>query len=102
MNYEFFTGAKQDEIIKLEALGANSIIYLHNNKNKKIISTKSLKYFSNKLPVNFIKIHKKTIINKLHIKAYYYGRGGYVVLSDGSSNTVSVRLKPSFLRILSK
>ena len=65
---------------------------------KTIIASKMLKYFEKNLPKCFIRIHKQTIINKDHIKSYYYGRGGYVLLSDETTATVSARYRTAFLK----
>ncbi|RLD42184.1 MAG: hypothetical protein DRI86_12135 [Bacteroidetes bacterium] len=87
---------EKQNILKLESLGNNSTVFLINGK--KIIASKILKYFEENLPNGFIRIHKQTIVNKEHIESYYYGRGGYVLLSDDSTATVSARLRADFLK----
>jgi len=87
---------EKQNILKIESLGNNSTIFLVSGKT--IISSKMLKYFEKNLPKCFIRIHKQTIVNKEHIKSYYYGRGGYVLLSDESTATVSARHRADFLK----
>jgi len=87
---------EKQNILKIESLGNNSTVYLVSGKT--IISSKMLKYFENNLPNGFIRIHKQTIVNKEHIKSYYYGRGGYVLLSDDNTATVSARHRSDFLK----
>jgi len=87
---------EKTSIIKLESLGNNSTVFLVNGK--KVIASKMLKYFENNLPSGFIRIHKQTIVNQEHIKSYYYGRGGYVLLSDDTTATVSARHRADFLK----
>jgi two-component system LytT family response regulator len=65
---------------------------------KTIIASKMLKYFEENLPGGFIRIHKQTIVNQEHIRSYYYGRGGYVLLSDDTTATVSARHRSEFLK----
>ena len=87
---------EKHSILKLESLANNSTIFLVNGK--KIIASKMLKYFEENLPNGFIRIHKQTIVNQEHIESYYYGRGGYVLLSDGTTATVSARHRADFLK----
>ncbi len=86
------------DIIKIESVGNNSKIFLVDNNI--IIASKMLKYFETTFPKEFIRIHKQTIVNSSHIKSYYYGRGGYVLLSDDSTATVSARHKSGFLKTI--
>ena len=50
---------------------------------------------------NFIRLHKSNMVNVLQIKKYTKGKGGYVILSDGSHVNVSVRKKEALMNILS-
>jgi two-component system LytT family response regulator len=86
-----------DEIIFFEA-NAN-YTYVHIGNNSKYIVSKTLGEVESILPVAvFCRIHHSFIINMKHIKKYYKGRGGYVVMDDGTTIEVSVRRKEAFLQ----
>jgi two-component system LytT family response regulator len=85
-----------NEILKLESSGPNTIIYW---KNKEILYTQHLKLVLSKLDPNlFIRIHKSHAVNRREIRFYEKGRGGAVILSDGSSVPVAQRMKAAFLK----
>lgn len=48
----------------------------------------------------FFRVHKSHIINMCHVRNYVRGKGGYVVMTDGSHVDVSVRRKEAFLNLL--
>lgn len=85
------------DIIKCVAQGNYTDIFL-TNRNK-LTACKILKEFEELFaPFDFARIHNSYIINLQHLKRYVKGKGGYVVLSDGSELEVSVRRKEEFLR----
>jgi two-component system LytT family response regulator len=45
----------------------------------------------------FVRIHKSSLVNLLHVKEYLRGDGGYVILSDGTKIEVSRRKRDLFL-----
>ncbi len=91
-----------NEITKLEADGVYTWIYII-GKEKPIICTKILKHFDELLSdLQFVRVHRKYIININHIKKYYKGDGGYVVLEDGNKVEISRRRKDDFLNSLNK
>ena len=49
---------------------------------------------------NFFRVHKSHMINLDHLTKYVKGKGGYVVMDDGSSVDVSVRRKEALLQHL--
>lgn len=51
---------------------------------------------------NFIRIHHSHLVNMEYIKQYQSGRGGYVIMSDGSTVDVSQRKKEEFLKRLNR
>lgn len=84
------------EIVKIESSGSYSIIHLG---KRKVTVSRNLKYFEKILPaMSFFRIHDSFIINKDHIYKYVRGAGGHVVLSDGSTLTVSKRRREAFLK----
>ena len=90
-----------NKVIYIEASGNYSEINF--GKGKKLIVTKSLKDLEDLLPEeNFYRIHHSYIVNISHVSKYLRGRGGQVVLSDGTPVTVAVRKKIRFLDLLKK
>jgi len=84
------------QIIRIAGSGNYSDIYLADGKKKTI--SKTLKFFE-KLEENknIIRVHKSHIVNSNYIAAYKKGRGGILVMSDGSEVEVSARLKTKLL-----
>lgn len=94
-----FEVVQLDKVIYIEASNRYSDINL--GKGKKITVSKSLKEFEDLLPgTMFIRIHHSFIINIHKVQKYNRGRGGEVILSDGTSIEVAVRKKNDFLEKL--
>jgi hypothetical protein len=90
-----------DEIIRCEARGTYTIIYSLNGK--KIISSKNIKEFENYLKSHsFFRIHQTHLINLNKVQRYLKGRGGTVIMEDGSSIEVASRRKNEFLMLFEK
>lgn len=85
-----------DEIIRIEAKGSYSVVYL--TGERKITSTKNLKDIEAILPDNsFLRIHHSWVINIRYLKKYYRGKNSYMEMEDGSTVSVSMRKKGKFL-----
>lgn len=78
-----------DRIVRLEASGNYSVLYL--DGGDKIVVSKTLKSFESKLDRRFIRTHQSHIVNLDFVKAYNKTEGGYLVLQNGSEIPVSVR-----------
>lgn len=90
---------KSDEIVRIEASGSYTIIYLA--AQKKITSTKNLKDFEGILPEGiFFRVHHSWIINIKYLRKYYRGKSSYMEMEDGSTVAVSIRKKGKFLDFL--
>ena len=86
-------------IIRAEAERSYSNFYLENGK--KILVSKPLKEYEALLEqCNFFRVHKSHMINLTHIEKYIKGKGGYVIMKDGSHVDVSVRKKDDLLNRL--
>lgn len=84
------------DIVRCEADSSYTTFYLTNKT--KIMVSKTLHEFELVLPdLNFFRIHHKHLINLDHLQEYVKGRGGQVVMSDGSVLDVSFRRKNDFL-----
>ncbi|MDC6367299.1 MULTISPECIES: LytTR family DNA-binding domain-containing protein [Flavobacteriaceae] len=70
-------------------------IYL---EQKKIVVSKTLKYFEDALkPYAFARIHKSYLVNVTEVVKYKKGKGGSVVLSNGKELSVSASKKSDLL-----
>ena len=88
-----------DEIIRCEARGSYSIVYLNNKKN--ITCAKTLKELEDILTAqNFVRVHNSWIINTRYLKKYYRGKNSYMEMEDGSTVTISLRKKTDLLSFL--
>lgn len=83
---------KFQDILRCEA--DRSYCIFHITGNRRVVVSKSLKEFESLLiKANFIRVHKSNMINLNHVTKYLKGKGGSVVLSDGSMLNVAVRKK---------
>jgi two-component system LytT family response regulator len=94
--YEFI---ELGSIVWCKSEGAYTVFHL--NDKSKIISTRNLGHFENLLMHNnFCRIHNSVIINMQLVKSYYKGKGGYVLMNDGTELEISQRRKADFLNQL--
>ena len=91
---EGFEVVKMEEIVRLRGNGNFTDIYLQNG-NKKMVC-RFLKYFSDILPLPFLRVHKSHIVNLGSVKSY--NKGGFLTLNDNSEIEVSATYKEDFLR----
>jgi len=90
---------KLAEVVKCEAERAYCNFYL--TSGEKILVSKPMKEFEEQLEQSgFIRVHKSYIVNMDCVDTYVRGKGGYLVLSDGSSVAVSARKKEAVLTAL--
>ncbi|GAA5100819.1 LytTR family DNA-binding domain-containing protein [Chryseobacterium ginsengisoli] len=85
------------DIIRCEADSSYTTFYLVNKGQ--IIVSKTLADFEDVLSEHqFFRIHHKHLINLTHLQEYIKGKGGQVIMSDGSALDVSTRKKNDFLQ----
>lgn len=90
---------KIDDIIRCEADDAYTSLFLITGK--KITVSKSLAVFEKLLEGrSFSRIHNKHLIHMKYIKQYQRGKGGSVIMEDGTEVEVSVRKKNQFMEEL--
>ena len=88
-----------DQIIRCEADDNYTHFFLLNKK--RLIVSKTLNSFDKILSdIHFFRIHNKHLINTRYIKKYVRGKGGYVIMEDGSNVDVSASRKKDFLQYL--
>lgn len=72
---------------------------IYKKDKQKIVVAKTLKEFEELLSEqNFFRIHNSELINLDFIKSYNKGKGGSVLLNDGTELEVSTRRKDEFLK----
>jgi two-component system LytT family response regulator len=90
---------KVKHIAYLEASGNYTV--LHFTDARQVLVCKTLREVEQLLPdATFIRIHRSHTIHLRHIKKYVRGKGGYVILQNGVTLTVSSGQKDSFMEAL--
>lgn len=88
-----------DKIIRCQADRAYCNFFL--NDGRSILVSKPMKEFELSLTErDFVRVHKSTIININHIDKFVRGKNGYVIMSDGTSVSVSASKKEVLMQIL--
>ncbi len=91
--------AEISEIIRCESSGNYTTFYFKDGKN--LLVTKTLKEFDKMLSEHeFVRVHQSHLINAIHIREYIKTEGGYIVMKDGSHVPVSIRKKPTVIKML--
>lgn len=83
------------DILKMEAQGSYTSVCMRDGSQ--ILASKALGEFVRQLGGSFMRIHDKHIVNLRHIIEYINGKGGYVIMSDGSTVTVSARKRETLI-----
>lgn len=84
------------KIIRCQA--SQNYTYIYIDGGEKLIVSKNILEYEELLPKDiFFRIHHSHIINLNYVTRYQKGRGGSVVLEDGSVIEVAVRRKDEFL-----
>ncbi|MEO8770471.1 MAG: LytTR family DNA-binding domain-containing protein [Ferruginibacter sp.] len=90
-----------DEIIRCHSDVNYTTIY--KKDKQKIVVAKTLKEFEEMLQeYHFFRIHNSDLINLSCIKSYNKGKGGSVILNDGTELEVSTRRKDDFLKAMAE
>ena len=88
-----------NQIMRCEA--EDSYTWFFMSDKSKLLVSGNLHSFEQQLePYGFHRIHHGDMVNILFVKKYVKGRGGYVIMSDGTSINVSVRKKAEFFEKL--
>ena len=88
-----------DTIVRIEASSNYSIFYFQDGDS--LVVSKTMNQFEEILNgLDFYRIHNTHIINLQYLKKYHKGRGGMVVLTDGTKLAVSVGRKRGFMEHL--
>ena len=85
------------DITRVEAISNYCRVYFSNGQ--KLVVAKLLRWFEEQLPAGqFIRIHRKHIVNKNSVQRYVKGKTVLVRLEDGEQIMVAKRKKSYFLR----
>jgi len=89
------------DILRFEAKGSYTSIYLSTGET--ILATRTIRDYEDVLPESvFCRIHSSHIINLSRIEKYQKGRGGMVLMEDGTTIEVAARRRDEFMRRLLK
>lgn len=100
-NAEGFAVIEVENIIRCTAQSNYTQFHLLNGKT--ILVSKTLREYETLLAESgFVRIHNSHIVNLTHVRSYVRGKGGYVIMSDGSYVDVSTRRKEAFLNALAQ
>ncbi len=83
--------------IYLEAQG--NYTYIHLVGGKKFLVCKTLREVEDGIRTDaFVRVHRSYTINMLLLTRYVKGKGGYVIMEDGSTVNVSAGRKKAFMQ----
>jgi two-component system, LytTR family, response regulator len=84
------------DIVRLEA--EDNYTHFILKGSERITSSKTIKaYEETLLRLNFVRVHKKHIVNMNYMKTYIKGEGGYLVLENNETIEVSRRKKSTLI-----
>ena len=97
-------GFEMVEIKEIVSCSANDNFTSFNFvSGKKMMICRTLKFYQELLSeYDFIRVHKSHMINKNHIVKYKKGKGGILIMSDGSQIDVSSGYKENLMILLGK
>lgn len=96
-----YTFVKFEEIIRCEAQGNYTYVYLQNGKA--VLITKTLKHYEDLLlPKGFLRVHKSHLINLHRVRKFLKGKKSMVEMTDGRQIEVSIKKRSILLEQLSK
>ena len=96
-----YTFVKFENIIRCEAQGNYTYVYLRSGQS--VLITKTLKHYEDLLmPKGFFRIHKSHLINLYGVRKFLKGKKSMVEMMDGKQIEVSSRKRELLLEKLSK
>lgn len=96
-----YTFVKIENIIRCEAQGNYTYVYLRNGKS--VLITKTLKHYEELLmPKGFFRIHKSHLINLQGVRKFLKGKKGMVEMIDGELIEVSNKKREMLIEKLSQ
>ncbi len=87
------------EIVRCEANSNYTNVYLQDGTCHLV--AKTLREYESLLDTNmFVRVHHAHLVNLLFVKKYVKGKGGYVIVADGTAIDVAVRRKEALMEKL--
>ncbi|MEM8907609.1 MAG: LytTR family DNA-binding domain-containing protein, partial [Bacteroidota bacterium] len=94
-----FTFVRFDEIVRCEAQGNYTSVYL--SSGNALLITKTLKHYEEILVEKmFFRVHKSHLINLNYVRRFIRGKQGMIEMNDGTQIEVSLRKKEALLKKL--
>lgn len=88
-----------DSIVRLKA--ERNYTRIHFTNKESMLTSKTLKSYEKMLPhILFQRVHQSHVLNLSKIKSYINRNGGYLLMEDGSTITISSRKKHQILEYL--
>ena len=87
-----------DDITRLESEGNYTVFYFINGE--KLLLSKTLKTYEDKLPDSFMRVHQSHLVNRDHVRSFIKTEGGYLLMTDGSRVPVAVRKRSEIIDLL--
>ncbi len=94
--YPKSTKISTDEIVRLEGSGNYTIFHMVDGRH--FVTSKSLIYYEEILPLPFLRIHKSSLIN-IHF-VLQRQTAGFVTMTDGTELPIARRRKPELRKHL--
>jgi two-component system, LytTR family, response regulator len=94
---EGFEVVRLTDVVRLKANGNFTDVHLADGSKKMVC--RFLKYFSDMLPLPFMRVHKSFMINTNYVKSYHKSAGGYITMMDGAEVELSSGYKEAFLEV---
>lgn len=80
---------------------ADNFTHFHLVDGRKLLICRKLKYYTELLsPAGFFRIHRSSVVNLDLVKRYHRGKGGEVVMDDGTELSVAAARKQQLLALL--
>lgn len=90
---------KLDEVLFCESADSYSIMHFPNKRT--LVVSKCLSFLEKSLKCrNFVRIHRKYLLNLSFLQTYLKGEGGQVILEDGTTLNVARNRKKELLRAI--
>jgi len=97
---EGFSIYKIEDIIRCEAEGCYTKVYLINESKPVLVSNPIGNYEKLLAGLNFCRVHNKHLVNLKHVSRFLKAYGGFLVMQDGTEVKVSDRKKNHLLEKL--
>lgn len=87
------------QIVRCQSDGNYTVFFLKNGE--KLLISKTLKEYDELLsPFHFLRVHQSHLINLREVKSFVKTDGGYILMKDGASITISRQRREMVLKIL--